>query len=384
MLPNTQHLGHLLLGTSDPLEWLDSRAEVWQIAEGGTWGDGATKAAMKQPATCVPTTTTTSSSRSICAPADTTSSRSSSSSSRGAWGAPVACAATPVPSAAAGTSWRTSCHTLLVGSPKRAMGVGALQPLLGALQQPQALYLFGAGVGMWGLPACIPLLQPLRALHLCGVSSMTHRGMEAVACLTNLRHLCVTGTNCTPDWHIPRAFSSMVHLTSLDLTNTPIKGWGLVHACGAPALQQLSLTDCSSCSYLPDAISRLTGLEALTLHRCAVAELPEGVTALGRLRNLVWTPCTTQCPSLDVVWSLTSLRSLTLNVVGDPAVIGTITSEFSWWRWWYLCGGWLASPPAGISRLTGLVHSQLDAWWLDWENPLYTAASLCRGVLVGP
>jgi hypothetical protein len=359
VLPYTKQLGYLLVGTCWPLQWLDI-AEVQHIAQGDTWGEGATKAAMgravtQQHAACVyhssSTTTTNSSSSSAALSSNTTISYSSS----------VAHADTAVPWAGAGGSWRSSCHSLLVRCPGEDAGVGVntLQPLFEALRRPQLLYLHGGGLGVWRLPRCAPLLQPLRALHLCGVRNVTYRGLEAVATLTNLRHLGVTSIRCT---HLPVPFSSMVHLTSLDLRDTCITGEGLEGVCDAPALRQLDLTDCSDCSYLPDAISRLTGLESLILHKAPVAHLPEGVTAWGRLQNLAWTPRIPNCPALDTVWRLTSLRSLTLNVVGDPALMNHLSAR----RVMSLYGGWLAAAPEGVTQLTGLVHSQLDAWWVEW------------------
>lgn len=238
-------------------------------------------------------------------------------------------------------SWRSSCHTLVAGgrdvySTNAVMDITCLGPLLAALPALQILYLHAGD--MSGLPECAAALPQLRALHVCWSDLRGHPVVGAALWLTELRHLAIAHTRATRKpfedpmlvpLDIPDAFTTLVHLTSLDLSATPVTNAGLEVVCGNTRLKKLDLTLTSHVTALPDSISRLTGLETLILGESCVTNLPETLTALRRLHKLTWTNNNHVPLDLGVVWHLSSLQHLSL---GDhymdqlPDGIGQLTA----------------------------------------------------------
>jgi Leucine-rich repeat (LRR) protein len=161
--------------------------------------------------------------------------------------------------------------------------------------------------------------------------------MEAVAGLTNLRSLGITTCSFS---HIPAAFTALVRLTHLDLTDTTVTSEGLECLGDITGLREVQLSNCFHLERLPGSFAKLTGLETLTLGRTAFSALPEFFTALPQLRKLSWSSAGFRAAPpmyLESVWCLTGLQQL----VFEESTI--------------------ASLPPGISRLTGLTGLLVQA-----------------------
>jgi hypothetical protein len=198
-----------------------------------------------------------------------------------------------------------------------------LQPLLGALQQPQTLFIGGALTKQ--LPGCTGSLRTLRMLHLVAAGRYGPNLLACVAQLTKLRHLGLVGGAPLTTW--PTAFTDLVHLTSLLLRGRVLTREALEGVCGMTRLQHLGLVNSSGVTSLPTIISRLVRLSWLTIEGCSVRRLPETTTALTGLRMLSW--CSdreaTAPLQLRVVWRLRSLRALKITDNHLAALPGAIS-----------------------------------------------------------
>jgi hypothetical protein len=210
-----------------------------------------------------------------------------------------------------GGSWRSSCKALAVmlrqpdWSSPVPLDLDHLQPLLGSLQQPRAIFM--AGVSLWGLPECVEGLRPVEALHFHAAHDIDEDAFACMAALTNLRHL---GIVCSDNdiTTFPVACTDLVHLTSLELCCNRLTQEALEGVCDSTTLEQLHLNDTVGYSTLPDSISKLVGLRVLLMQGTQVSSLPEGMTALTGLRVFTWS-CwgTTAALQLEVLWRLKSL-----------------------------------------------------------------------------
>jgi Leucine-rich repeat (LRR) protein len=174
-----------------------------------------------------------------------------------------------------------------------------------------------------------------------------------VADLTNLQSLGITHCDLT---HIPAAFADLVQLKHLDISSTAVTSDGLECLGDMSSLKELELSRCIKCMGLPDSLSRLTGLESLTLGRTMFLSLPDVVSKLPKLHALSWSPANKpfRIPlDLGGVWRLTGLQQLAL-VDESLTLLPPGISRLTGLTGLLVQGSLLTQLPASISALVGL------------------------------
>jgi Leucine-rich repeat (LRR) protein len=370
ILPVTRYLQQLTFTTAD------QRAEEWHPYESEMFAQ--LRAERMEWADC--SSSSSSSGGGIRNTCTSMASSSSSSSSAGNSGSRSCSTGTSAPmrsataaalrqaGAGAWGGWRHTCQVVLVARDRNSsnlyndssnvhndsssssrMYLSDLAPVLGALQRLRALCL--SDVWVTDLSLCAALLQPLRAFYIPCCTGLGSPGvLGLVPGLTNLRDLQLA---CAELVHLPDTFSNLVHVKRLDLQLSSVTGEGLEAVCGMPSLQVLWLAGCSNCSYLPASIGLLTGLEALGITGTEIGLLPWSMVGNTALTMLEWSTASGAFPlALDVVWSLVSLRALSL---GD---------------------GWLTLLPPAISQLSAMTALHINVPALELPASLSTLMSL--------
>jgi hypothetical protein len=345
VLPGTQHLQQIVL-SSEPADTMYWGRDVTWTSQGVVWPEGADAAAAEQQDEDAPTTPT----HTTAAAAD--------SSSGGAHVAPPRDAALCAHSRGCGTTWRSSCHTLLAGRGCSSKGLAAseLVPFLGSLEQLQVLYLHEVQAAyMWEDPC----LKQLRALHVDWAHMRSFYETQDVARLTGLRHLDFNHCNRGLGLYLDDAFLALANLTSLDLRHTRIGSHGLEVVCNMSSLRRLDLTHSISSQALTNSISRLTNLQSLVVSRCPLQQLPDGISCLDRLESLVLDGCLLeQLP--DSISHLGRLQVLQLNGCPLEQLADSISHLVSL-QALQLYDTKMDSLPEGLTALTGLRH-------LEWSK----------------
>jgi hypothetical protein len=240
----------------------------------------------------------------------------------------------PPSTCSSSSSWRSSCDSLAIAAPfweaedptYTGPGLDALQPLLGSLQQPRALFM--AGVSLAALPEYVTRLGSLQALHVAATLTLSEQVVASMAALTNLRHLGMMAC-VDPITTIAAAFSNLVHLSSLEFTANTLTPQVLEGVCSITTLRQLNLMHTAGYTSLPDSISKLVGLRVLWMQSTPVSSLPEGMTALTELGMLKWSCRNGAVPlDLDMVWRLRSLHLLKIeddHLAALPEAVSQLT-----------------------------------------------------------
>jgi Leucine-rich repeat (LRR) protein len=232
-------------------------------------------------------------------------------------------------------SWRTRCCSMMVCrqecnlSSSSWVCISHISWLLHAMRALCGLYL--EGVVVTDLPTWACDLRPLQLLTMKGGVGVSMPDVLAeVALLTALQELDLSCEVPHELTQLPVTLSNLVHVTSLCLEGVGITSGALEAVCGISGLRRLEISNSRHCTSLPDSISNLESLDSLIMVACRVYSLPGSITASRKLQHVTWAKSTRRRPlELDMLWSLSSLQSLSL-VDGDlttlPPAIGQLTA----------------------------------------------------------
>jgi hypothetical protein len=325
--------------------WQWQAVNVIRAAALGSSGHHIDKALYTTTRTIVPTTITS-----------TSIATSSSSSSQHA-GRQQAWAQTSGSSGS--SSWRGSCHTVVVNGwqllVSTSSALDALQPVFRATRWLRGLILRAPLEGA-DLPALASMLQPLWALHVNPLDRGHPEFGSILPGLVNLRYLSCSGAGATTmdslAYHVPAACSALVHLQGLTLRAVDVPMEGMEALLAATGLKELHLIECTL-DALPDTLGGLHSLRTLYMRRTQIRHLPSTFTSLTSLRKLVWLGCPDDV-GCNQAGQLTALDSLAIGTTRDTVALAALTG------------------------LTGL--RELYFWDPSWER---LEVSDCLSTLVG-